>query len=109
MGISTDGLICYGILIGEDVPNEVIERCMEFDQHPFVEWVNSCSLDYPVWIAAVPGTHMWVARGYPEMVDHNDINGEIDATSLVEWLSKHELLPEDWESNLGWWLGSCMG
>lgn len=108
MGISTDGEVCYGWLLGEvefdeeDTPLGDFEEWWYFTHHPFsmkspfdgmsvadvdfespevrdyyqgrdahkkgcpappIVLVNACSHDYPVYIAAIPGTVLTARRG----------------------------------------------
>jgi hypothetical protein len=103
MGVSTDGEIWYGVILGEqeeDFPWEE-EGDIEFwwqekhspglmdlptfeerheerkrveREHPLpVELVNYCSCDYPMYALAVPGVGLSASRGYPEKFNPYDL------------------------------------
>ena len=179
MGVSTDGLICYGILLGEvefpwDDEDDDIEEWWAFTVHgegyaqtifPFdedgdwntaagfseekhrsrdleqrvllnnyhdersahkksvpalpIKMVNTCSDSAPVWIAAVPGSHMSASRGYPVQFDPKELDRPLTYEALkglrdflqkyyVDWmLEEHDEEVELAEP--AWYLGSYWG
>ena len=154
MGLSTDGQICFGVLLpdpddmdgeypwGDDLeewwrgetgyhpPFELFtpegdyidgkepskdrirayfDARREWDAaHPLpVELVNACSCDYPLWIAAVPGTVRTAGRGRPVTFEPSGLVADPEKTAaLVAFLAKY--LPGEHEDP-AWHLSSNMG
>ena len=69
-----------------------------------VTLVRHCSCDYPMYILAIPGTHVSASRGYPQTIDPDDMDiprKKMDA--FLNWCEKHGidddgawLLCSDW-------------
>jgi hypothetical protein len=54
-----------------------------------VEFVNCCSYDVPVYIAAVPSSRLHASRGYPLEFDCLPQPGEQETAALLEFCSKY--------------------
>lgn len=109
MGVSTDGILVYGIDLEEEFPlawgeYDPDDDDYEFDidefidertgEVPAVEVVWHCSYHYPMYILAIPGTRIRALRGYPESIDSSSL--EIDPQKIQAfnaWIEKY--IPED--------------
>ena len=127
MSVRTDAEICYGILLEEGIElpwDEEYEgdvwawwdRVKDNPEHkiPF-ELINCCSLGFPIYILAIPGTVIEARRGYPTIIDppyhfspfnsDNDANKQ-DTVDLIEFCKKYKI-PIDYENiKFRWWLSS---
>lgn len=129
MGISSDGILVFGIDLGEEQP-EFMGECDGFDdymdsQNGLPQWGevghdwdathafrNSypasmtlhCSYDYPMHILAVPGTETTAYRGSPKEIEFLSVSDEkVDA--FKAWCVEHGI--EDPEPK--WLLASMYG
>lgn len=75
------------------------------EAHPLpVEMVNCCSGDYPMWIAAVPGTSYSASRGYPEKFFPHELMIPGDALdALREFLERYDI---ETDGEPAWYLSS---
>jgi hypothetical protein len=99
MGVSTDGILVFGIDLGEEIPDFLEEFEGDFDNfldsisglpqygeegHDFtkdrefrdnygVSLTTYCSYEYPMYIIAVNGTETNVNRGYVEEINPEDM------------------------------------
>lgn len=126
MGVSTDGLLWYGVSLGDD-DEEIGERISDIVNGPEdsdtylygdgrewlaehgltgVEFVHHCSHDYPMWGLALAGTLVRAYRGTPKSVTLRVISPEEDAllTAALEALGLD--VPFD---KYGWKLASLWG
>lgn len=118
MGVSSDGILVFGIELGleDELPeflytedgdeidfDEMVDGELGTHDLPYSERVKArkaypvdlvchCSYDYPMYILAVPGTEISASRGYP----HEFTNGlptvtqeQIDA--FKEWAAEHDI------------------
>ena len=101
MGVSTDGILVYGIpmeeefnFMGELYTDEYIDHLLGVEECEWdvrrdarnacpVEIVSHCSYDYPMYIVALTGTRIWASRGYPVEVDPEKLN--IDPEKIKEY------------------------
>lgn len=116
MGQSTDGILVFGVDIGEhcELPeawqgyDQEEDDYVEFDldeyidEHtggiPAVELIRHCHHEYMMYILAVPGTYMYANRGYPERVDVTTL--EVDPQriqALNAWIEKN--IPGEYRAN----------
>jgi hypothetical protein len=133
MGVSTDGILVFGIQLPEE---ETPEFLKEFDNdfetfidslnglpqwgeeghdirktHAFrdnfpVDLVQHCSYEYPMYILAVRGTEITARRGYPNEIDPLTLYVDSDK---VETLRKFcEEYNIEWEEPK-WYLCSMWG
>lgn len=113
MGVSSDGILVYGIDLGEEKP-AFLEEDMEFDDllmeeggqlqygddgHDFknqwafiaaqpVELTLYCSYDYPMYILSVRGTKADVSRGYVEEIASLDVDAD-KRSAFIAWCVAH--------------------
>ena len=113
MGVSSDGLLVYGIDLGEESP-AFLDEDQEFDDlllteggqpqygdegHDFkdqwayleqqpVKLTLYCSYDYPMHILSVLGTEVSVNRGYVEEITSLDVDAE-KRSQFIEWCKAH--------------------
>src|SRR5215217_6040867 len=124
MGVSTDGILVFGIDLGEELP-EFLEdfedtwwdftdsisgetdykKKSEFRDNFPIDLVRYCSYEYPMFILDVNGTETTVARGYVEEIVPSDLvvpQGKIDALKAfceeygIEWQEPKWLLCSMW-------------
>lgn len=91
MGQSTDGILVFGIDLGEDMPEFLeehendwwsfmdaisgladhpdYEKRRKFREEHGADLVSYCSYDYPMYILAINGTERRVKRGYITEID----------------------------------------
>ena len=120
MGISSDGTLCFGVSISDDEYgyddfewyNDKYDGDIEewwADTHgdsPIpVQEVWHCSLDYPMFILAVPGKVFSASRGYPERIDLSKLTVSPEEIQALEKLCEEY----DIEGKMGWWLTSYLG
>jgi len=71
MGVSNDGIICYGFDLGEIITEDIVELAdQDFNKFVKATWpllnvVWHCSYDYTMFIIAVKDTVTQCSRGYP--------------------------------------------
>ena len=56
-----------------------------------VDVISHCSGDYPLWILAVPGTHISANRGYPVELDPNNFARNPNTTDFRAFCEKHNI------------------
>lgn len=133
MGVSTDGILVFGIQLPEEETPEFLEGFEnDFDDfidslnglpqwgeeghdwnktHAFrdnfpVDLVQHCSYDYPMYILAVRGTEIMASRGYPKEID--PLTLKVDPEK-IEFLRKFcEEYGIEWEEPK-WYLCSMWG
>lgn len=91
--------------------SEYYNHSSEWDkENPLpVSLVNGCSVDYPTWILAVPGTEETASRGYPQKLGDMPLDLTVPLDKLkafIEFLEEHL---EYNRENCGWWLSSYYG
>lgn len=130
MGVSTDGILVFGIELGEELP-EFLEdfydiwwdftdsisgvaeddpkRCekrRDFRDNFPVELVSHCSYEYPMYILAVKGTKITASRGSPKVIDPTSL---VVSPEKIEKLRKFcEEYRIEWEEP-EWYLCSMWG
>lgn len=113
MGVSSDGLLVYGIDLGEGTPEFLADE-QEFDEfllteggqpkwgeegHDFgkqrdylaeqpVDLTFYCSYDYPMYILSVRGASHRVNRGYVEEVATLDVDAD-KRSKFIDWCTAH--------------------
>lgn len=113
MGVSSDGILVYGIDLGEERPAFLGEGA-EFDDLLLQEggqpkwgddgfsWANKnafletqpadltsyCSYDYPMYILSVRGTETNVARGYVKEISSLSVDAGKRA-AFIAWCEAH--------------------
>lgn len=126
MGVSTDGILVFGIDLGEELP----EAFEEFDESDLwwdftdsisgkksyedrskfreefpVNLTSYCSSEYPMYILAVNGTETVVRRGSTEEIDPNDMKVSDEKIAAlkafceeygIEWKEPKWLLASMW-------------
>ena len=141
MGVSTDAIICFGILLDEDSeypfqdkdiedwwiydvlqfkhsiniydengnykdgykpPEEVISayhrESIDFGKQnpPPVELVTHCSHDYPMYVLAIPGTVKKANRGYPVVLNPQELVVTNEQTkSLIDFCNEYNIEMKD--------------
>lgn len=134
MGTSTDGIICFGFMVGEEEePPEFLDGFEDFDEyldslsglpaygepgHSFddqrkfrescpADMVIHCSYDYPMYILAMRGTIIRARRGYPVELDLSFFTSFDNAKEqeFLAWCEERELL----EGDPKWYLCSLWG
>lgn len=103
MGVSTDGILVFGIDLGEELPEFLEEfedtwwdftdsisgetdykkRSAFRDKFP-VDLVRYCSYEYPMYILAVNGTETTVSRGYVEEIDPQQLTVEAEKIAALK-------------------------
>lgn len=70
MGVSTDGLLFYGIILeeGEDISNELYDKT-EFNDRSEIGIENYCSGDYPIYAITIKKSVISANRGSPKKVN----------------------------------------
>lgn len=115
MGVSTNGILAFGIDFEEEVEAECItefedwlleqsggeygspEHKMMEDECP-VEVVRHCSGDYPMHIVAVSGKVFEARRGYPEDIDPKELEiTDLQVAAFKEWLTEQGIDIKDEE------------
>lgn len=124
MGVSTDGILAFGIDFGEELPEFLADfedvwwdytdsisgetdykKRSEFRDNHIADLVMYCSYEYPMYILAINGTKTEVSRGYTEEIDPSDLRipqEKIDAFKAfceengVEWQEPKWLLASMW-------------
>lgn len=113
MGISSDGILVYGIDLGEEKPEflgdheDMDELLMAEGSQP--QWGDEghdfkkqwaflatcpadltmyCSYDYPMYILSVRGTKKDVARGYVEEVESLSVD-DAKRDEFIAWCEAH--------------------
>lgn len=132
MGVSTDGILVFGIDLGEEELEFLHDFENDFDEflhslsglpdygepgHDYVkdrDFVNSypvdlvwhCSYQYPMYILAIRGTETTAARGYPQKIDPSSL---VVANEKIEFLKKFcETYGIEWQEPK-WYLCSMWG
>jgi hypothetical protein len=130
MGVSTDGILCYGVLIDSDDPpwteadkKAALDDCCDVATYwvakqlrllywwcgtfvdQGIEVVAHCSDEYPEFILAMHGTVTCASRGYPEAVDPAAMMTEEGRARFVETLRKLGIV----DPQPQWWLCSYWG
>ena len=102
MSVSTDGQICFGILLEEmEEALDIIERKMPEE----LMLVNVCSEDYPIYILALASSLHTAKRGYPVVFDPGILEVEVeDYYTLVNFAKSINL-----NSTPQWYLSSFWG
>lgn len=124
MGVSTDGILVFGIDLGEELPefleefedvwwdftNSIsgeteYEKRSEFRKNYPLDLVTYCSHEYPMYILAINGTETNVSRGYTEEIDPDDMKVPEDKIAAlkafceeydIEWQEPKWLLASMW-------------
>lgn len=123
MGVSSDGLLWYGVALEDDGYDDDLSERLEqiiegadgegygdgrewLAEHSLtgVEFVHHCSYDYPMYGLAVAGTSARAARGYPKRVDLGSTPDPAPVVAAMRALG----VPVD-EDAIGWHLGSLYG
>lgn len=123
MGVSSDGLLWYGVALEDDgYDDDLSERLEAIIDGPDgegygdgrewlaeqgltgVEFVRHCSYDYPMYGLAVAGTSTRASRGYPKRVD---LDGTPDPAPVLAAMRALDIPIED--GAIGWHLGSLYG
>lgn len=130
MGVSTNGILVFGIELGEELPefledfddtwwdftdsisgvadddSERWEKRRDFRDNFPVELVSHCSYEYPMYILAVNGTEITASRGSPEVIDPASL---VVSPEKIEELRKFcEEYGIEWEEPK-WYLCSMWG
>lgn len=134
MGQSTDGILAFGVDFGEDIEmpwgddfeeylheeasliwksgmsdeesSKYFAACRKVEAACPVEVVIHCSLDYPMYILAVRGTHTSASRGYPEAIDPKELIVQEEKIAAAKaWCEKLDI---QWD-NPQWLLCSLWG
>lgn len=124
MGVSTDGILCYGIPLDpeEKLPWEDDQYEGDFDtwfeeKYPGIYkapaiLVRHCSESYPMHIMALPGTYMMAWRGQPSKIEPflmMTLEQNPDKVSaLIKFVTDNKL-PVDGPLEPAWYLASYWG
>lgn len=118
MGVSTDGIIVFGIPLEEGVEFPDIEGFEEdfaeyvYQKHEedkeFPELVIHCSYDYALYILAVPHTKVTAHWGYTQKIDILPTITEEQIKVLYNFLDTYGLR-DAVEGDPGWYLCSLWG
>lgn len=111
MGVSTDGILFYGIHFNEEwAPDnddwfwkdpDLEDLQLDFDRH--------CSGDYPMFYIAVRESHLTAHRGYPQRITSPDVGIKTHPgwdERVLEFCKRKNIEPQ---SECGWWLVSLWG
>ena len=116
MGVSTDGILVFGIPLEEGVEfPEVANFDDDFEEYLYqkrrddpnfpVELVSHCSCEYPMYILAIAGTEFSASRGYVQKIDNLPTVTETQIDQLRAFAEAHDL--DDWlDGEPGWYLCS---
>lgn len=109
MGVSTDGLIFYGILFGEELSEHIINKIFDLsfeDFYPFnIE--NYCSGDYPMYVLVIKESVIRASRGYPSLITKKEFRERKDwDEALIKFCKENEL---EYQQKPNWYLGSYWG
>lgn len=130
MGTSSDAHIAYGITLDEGVELPWMEEgleewyCktfynMDFEGNYKAMWKfvkdnpipfephNYCSLDYPMYLLAVPGTVKRALRGFPQYFNPSDL--VVDERRVEKFMEALQLTQLPITAKLQWTLFSYMG
>jgi len=102
---------------GKRPPTEKMDQWYESriawkKQNPLpVEMINYCSIDYPMWILAVPNIGIRCHRGDPTPFELRELGDtpesfSANAKAMMEFLTKHNL---KYREGPGWFLSSYWG
>ena len=117
MGISTDGQLCFGIMVPEDswetawftdeYDCDYWMFMQKEDPDEFFEVVNYCSCDEPLYIIAIADSCSTAHRGYPMEMDSLPEISAADHNRLIDFFQKH--FPDAGDIIPKWYLSSYCG
>lgn len=119
MGVSTDGILVFGIPLeegiefpevegyGDDFGEYVYDARREDPNFP-VDLVTHCHHEYPMYILAVSGTETTASRGYPQKIDGLPEVSAAQIDRLRAFADAHDL-GDYCEGEPGWYLCSMWG
>jgi hypothetical protein len=122
MGTSTNGQICYGVIIDgnsdgpwddESLPDDVEGDIKGWwgwnfgEAETYVELVNYCSNEYPMYIIAIDSSCTNARRGYPKEFNPQDLTiSDEDRILLIEFCKE---LGIKFSGGPAWYLSSYWG